>query len=63
MLPPALSHQEAEPDIQEPNLDSASLIIVAHTPAAPQALTQCECIAEACRRLREWAAEQYPNQS
>ena len=62
-LPPALLHQEVEPNIQEGNLNNASLITVAHAPATPQALTQCECIAEAHRRAREWAAEQYPNQS
>ena len=56
-LPPALLHQEVEPNIQEPNLDNPSLIAVAHAPAAPQVFTQHEHIAEACRRAREWAAQ------
>ena len=38
-LPPALLYQEAESDIQEPNLDNVSLLPVAHAPDAPQALT------------------------
>ena len=57
VLPPSLLHQETEPNLQEPNLDNTSLIAVAHAPAAPQALTRHECIVEAHRRVREWAAE------
>ena len=39
ILPPILLHQEAESDIQKPNLDNTSLIPVAYTPAIPQDLT------------------------
>ena len=38
-LPLALLHQEAESDIQEANLDNASLIPVANDPTTSQGLT------------------------
>ena len=38
-LPSALLQQEAGPDTQDPNLENASLITVAHAPTHPQVLT------------------------
>ena len=60
---PALLHQEAEFNIQEPDFDNDSLIPVTNVPAILQGLTQQEWITKACRRAREWATQRYPDQS